>query len=79
VRAGTRRTQHRLEDVHRAGDRGTIAADAQHFAFDPNDDGDERFERADVAIVVAVEAQVVVETVERKRRFRRDVGQWANS
>jgi hypothetical protein len=79
VRAGTCSAQHRLEHLDRAPDGGAIAADAQQLAFDADDDGDERFERSDVAIVVAVKAQVVVETVERKRRFRRDVGQRANS
>jgi hypothetical protein len=37
------------------------------LAFHPHDDGDQRFERADVAIVMPVKAQMVLETVQRER------------
>jgi hypothetical protein len=49
------------------------------LALDPDDHRNQRFERADVAIVVAVKAQVVVEAVQRKGRFDGDPGQSAGS
>jgi len=51
----------------------------KRVAIDPDDDGDQRFERADVAIVMSEEPQMVVETVERERRLSGDSGQSAGS
>jgi hypothetical protein len=62
VRTGDGRAPHRFEHVDRAPDGDAVAAHAERLAFDPDDDGDQRFERAEIAIVVAVKAQVVVET-----------------
>ena len=51
----------------------TLGAVVSDFTL-PDADGhrDQRFKSADVAIVVAVESQMVVETVERERRFGSD-------
>jgi hypothetical protein len=49
----------------------------ERFSLDPDDHRDQRLERADVAIVMSVEPQMVVETVERERRFDGDPGQSA--
>jgi hypothetical protein len=49
------------------------------FPVDPDHDRNQRFEGADVAIVMTVKAQMIVETVERKRRFDGDWGQAAGS
>jgi hypothetical protein len=49
----------------------------KRLAVDTDDHGDQRLERADVAIVMSVEPQMVVETVERERRFDGDAGQSA--
>jgi hypothetical protein len=51
----------------------------QRVALNPDDDGDQRLERADVTIVMSEEPQVVVETVERERRLSGDSGQSAGS
>jgi hypothetical protein len=49
------------------------------FPVDPDHDRNQRFERTDVAIVMTVKAQMVVEAVERKGRFDGDWGQAAGS
>ncbi len=70
VRAGERRLQHRVEHVARAPDRLALAADVEHFAVDADDHGDQRFERADVAVVMPVKAQMVVETDRARTSIR---------
>jgi hypothetical protein len=69
--------KHRIEYVARTAHRLAIAAEVERFSVDPEDHGDQRLERTDVAIVMSVEPQVVVETVERERRFDGDPGQSA--
>jgi hypothetical protein len=71
--------QHRIEDVAGAPNRFACAAEVERFAVDADDHGDQRLERADVAIVMSEEAQMVVETVERERRLGGDSGQSASS
>jgi hypothetical protein len=71
VRAAARRAEHRREHVARALHRFALAAEMEPIAVDPDDDRDERFERADVAIARPVEPQVIVEVIQRERRFGR--------
>jgi hypothetical protein len=73
VTAGSCCLEHRVEHVAGAPDRLALPAEMKRIAFDADDHRDQRFERADVAIVMAVKAQMVVETVERKRGFDRDI------
>jgi hypothetical protein len=79
VRPGTRRLQHRIEHVACAAHSLALAAEVERVAIDPDDNGDQRLERADVTIVMSEEAQMVVETVERERRLGGDSGQSASS
>jgi hypothetical protein len=51
----------------------------ERVALDPDDDGDQSLEGADITIVMTEEAQMVVETVERERRLSGDTGQSAGS
>lgn len=47
-------------------DVGGPAAEPDPFAVDPQDDRDERFERAEVLIVLSAEAEMILEAFERK-------------
>jgi hypothetical protein len=71
--------QHRIEHVARAAHGLALATEVERVAIDPDDDGDQGLERADIAIVMSEEAQMVVETVERERRLSGDTGQSAGS
>jgi hypothetical protein len=75
VRTGSRRAQHRFEHTDRAPHGVIVTADAERFAFDADDDGDQRFEGADVAVVMTVEAEMVVQAIQGERRFGGEVGQ----
>jgi hypothetical protein len=72
VAAGSGRPEHRIEHVAGAANRFALPAKMERLTFDADDHRDQRLERADVTIVMAVKAQMVVQTVERKRRFDGD-------
>jgi len=51
----------------------------ERVAVNPDDHGDQGLKRADIAIVMSEETQMIVETIKRERRLSGDTGQSAGS